>query len=475
MYAKDYDPSRNFFEQFRELQLKVPHMNLVVGYDSLVNSEYVNHAGELKDCYLIFNTDLCENVLYSRLVVQVKDSTDLDATLESELCYQDIVCFRSYRLFFSEHCTDCHDVYFSKNLEGCSYCFGCINLRNKKYYIFNKPHTKEDYQQKLKEFRLDSFQEIEELRRRADAFWLEHPQRCTYGRMNVNSSGEYVFESRNAHFMYQVKFVEDGKYGQFLTTKPIKDIYDYTEWGSNAQRICDCITVGLAADNIRFCYGCWDNVRDLEYCMYVVGGANLFGCVGLRKKQYCILNKQYTKEEFEKLRARIIRDMTSRPYQDQNGRIYPYGEFFPPELSFYDANETTIMDYYPLTKEDARRQGLRWRDPTPPEHTSTIRSEDIPDSISEVTDAILNEILECSSCKRAFRLVKAELGLLRRFGFPIPRQCPECRQKGRLHRLNPPRLWDRTCAKCGTAIKTSYAPERPEIVYCESCYQQEVV
>ncbi|MFZ1019649.1 MAG: hypothetical protein WAN61_01490 [Minisyncoccia bacterium] len=28
--------------------------------------------------------------------------------------------------------------------------------------------------------------------------------------------------------------------------------------------------------------------------------------------------------------------------------------------------------------------------------------------------------------------------------------------------------------KCAVEFETSYAPERPEIVYCEKCYQQEV-
>jgi len=29
-------------------------------------------------------------------------------------------------------------------------------------------------------------------------------------------------------------------------------------------------------------------------------------------------------------------------------------------------------------------------------------------------------------------------------------------------------------AKCSKSIQTSYSPERPEIVYCEQCYLQEI-
>lgn len=39
-----------------------------------------------------------------------------------------------------EYCLECHN---------CQNCFGCIGLRNKKYHIFNKPYSEEDYWQKL--------------------------------------------------------------------------------------------------------------------------------------------------------------------------------------------------------------------------------------------------------------------------------------------------------------------------------------
>ena len=50
----------------------------------------------------------------------------------------------------------------------------------------------------------------------------------------------------------------------------------------------------------------------------------------LKRKQYSILNKQYSKEEYEKLRAHIIEDMKKNPYVDSLGRVYTYGEFFSP-------------------------------------------------------------------------------------------------------------------------------------------------
>jgi len=40
---------------------------------------------------------------------------------------------------------------------------------------------------------------------------------------------------------------------------------------------------------------------------------------------------------------------------------------------------------------------------------------------------------------------------------------------------NPRKLFERKCDKCGMEMITTYAPERLEKVYCEKCYEKEVV
>ena len=67
---------------------------------------------------------------------------------------------------------------------------------------------------------------------------------------------------------------------------------------------------------------------------------------------------------------------------------------------------------------------------------------------------------------------------------PIPRRCFHCRHNHRVAHRNPFKLWHRVCmcdktnhdhgGKCTVEFETSYDPERPEIVYCEKCYQKEV-
>ena len=473
-YGQEYNPDRSFFEQFLELERKVPLPALIVDYPTLVNSDYVNHAGHSKNCYWIFDSDFCENVHYATIAVSNKDSMDATILGESELCYEIINGGKCYRVFFSEDVTGCHDVFFSKNLVGCSNCFGCINLRNKSYHIFNKPYTKEEYEKKFKEFRLDSHAEIEKLKKEISAFYKTQPHKYMRGLHNTNASGDYVYYSKNAHLSYQVRNAEDVKFCQRLSIAPAKDAYDYTEWGSNAQRIYECITVGEYVNTIRFTSFAFKNSMSVEYSMGVVTSSDVFGCISIKNKKYCILNREYPEDEYGKLREHIIKAMNEEPYVDAKGREWRYGEFFPYDLSFFDYNESTAIQYFKRGREEVLKNGWRWRDAARPQYDVTLPASRIPDSIREVNDSILKEVLGCAGCGKAFRLTGAELDLLRRFGFPIPRLCPECRHMERQSRLNPPRFWDRTCAKCGTAITTSYAPDRPEIVYCESCYNAEV-
>ena len=63
-----------------------------------------------------------------------------------------------------------------------------------------------------------------------------------------------------------------------------------------------------------------NNCRYSSYMDSCEGCQYCFGCVGLRKKQYCVLNKQYTKEEYESLVEKIKGNMKERG---------EWGNFFP--------------------------------------------------------------------------------------------------------------------------------------------------
>ncbi|MCD6221224.1 hypothetical protein J7K25_03600 [bacterium] len=161
------------------------------------------------------------------------------------------------------------------------------------------------------------------------------------------------------------------------------------------------------------------------------------------------------------------------PYKDKKGRVYKYGEFFPIELSPFGYNETAAQDYFPLSKKQAQDFGYPWSD-----YESRIKYQfsnyKIPNDIKDVDEDILDKILKCEITGKAYKIIPMELDFYRKMGLPIPRRCPLQRHKDRLAFLPPRKLYKRKCDKCGKEILTIYSPDRPEIVYCETCYLKEV-
>ena len=166
--------------------------------------------------------------------------------------------------------------------------------------------------------------------------------------------------------------------------------------------------------------------------------------------------------------------MKVNPYIDKFGRKFYYGEFFPPEFSQFPYNKSNAMRFFPKGKEESLAQGYFWSKVENPTFPASISSIDLPDTINETDDSILAETISCLECNRAYKIVKGELDLLRKMNLPIPHQCPKCRENKRFNRLTVPKLYNRNCAKCNLEVRTPYSSDRPEIIYCEKCYQQEV-
>lgn len=475
-FAMDYDSSRPFLEQVKELIEKTPYSALTSLHTSNKNCSYANALSWSRDCFMIFWADFCDTVYYSTLLNTLKYSSDCIRGYFSELCYESIGFSRCYRTFFSEECDDCVDVWFSRDCYNCTNCIGCVNLRGEKNCIFNMKYTKEDYFQKLKELDLSSWKNLNELRIESQKFWLTKPVRDFHSHsLSVNVSGDYLYESKNSKEMYISNGAEDCKWCQFITVKPAKDCRDYSGWGNNASLIYEGQTVGENANSIYFSAECWPDCLNLQYCYWNVSGKNNFGCVNLKRKQYCILNKEYSKEEFEKLKIKIIEDMKVNPYIDKIGKKFYYGEFFPPEFSLFPYNKSNAMRFFPKNKEEAISLGYEWSDIENPNHATTIDANDLPDTIEDTDNSILNEIIGCRDCGRAYKIVEGELNLLKKMNLPVPHECPKCRENKRFERMNPIKLYKRNCMKCGVDINTPYSKDRPEIVYCAKCYQQEFI
>lgn len=472
-YGVPYDPTRSFFEQVRGLFANVPVMSLFGLHSSMQNSPYINMASYVKDCYLCTYIDFSENCLFSSFVLHSKDSLDCLMLQNSELCYECVNCHKCSRTFYSLDCEDSYDIWYSRNLVGCSNCFGCVNLRNKNYYIFNEPYSKEEYEKKIKEIKDENPKKL----------WYTLPQKYIHASHIVDSTGEYLYHTKNVKNSYLVSKAEDSRYCAFADN--MKDSMDFSNYGDASGLLYESLQCGAECSKISFSWWACINNLDIAYSMFVIGSKDLFGCVGLKKKSYCILNKQYSKEDYFALKQKIIDDMK------EEGE---YGEFFPVHLSPFSYNETSAQEFFPLTKVQVLGRGFNWKEKIVRDHKATLDVAAVPNSIQDVTDSILTETICCSnnakellSCTGAFRITEAELLFYRKMNISIPKFCPNCRLEERLKQRQPIALYARNCAclnekhqqhfgvSCNAAFETSYTPDCPEKIYCEKCYQSETI
>lgn len=267
-------------------------------------------------------------------------------------------------------------------------------------------------------------------------------------------------------------------------------VYDYcTLGGEKSYELYDSYLIGIGAVQCYECIACLGcnktafgiGLGQNTDCFYMLNGnscQNCFGCEGLERKQYCILNKQYSQEEYEKLVPKIIEHMKKTPYPSVNSGSVgtEWGEFFPTAISPFAYNETVAQEYYPLSKRRVNKQGWKWQEyhEEAPRVEKTITANQLTDKISDTPDDILNWAIRCLISQKLFRITSTELTFYREMRVPIPRFHPDMRYQERLKRKNPYQLWDRECAKCHKDIHSSYSPERPEKVFCEVCYLKEV-
>lgn len=479
-YGKDFDNSRTFFEQYIDLYKEVPRLGIIKqGFNT--NSEYANRVSDLKNCYLVFASNDNENCYYGVSYWSSKDSMDCYNARKCEKCFECIDCYSCNNLKYSKECNGCIDSLFLLNCRNCQNCFGCTNLRNKNFCIFNEQYKKEDYFSKLEELNLSNRENLKEFKKEIKKQQIKNIVPSLVEYHSVDVSGNWIENSKNIKHVFNCDKVEDGKY--LFGIMEAKDVMDYTYWGLSSERIYETCSIGRQCSNIKFSNESWDQLINAEYCHNCLSSSDLFGCVGLKKKQYCILNKQYTKEEYEELVPKIKQQMIEVPFVDNVGRIIKYGEFFPSDMTPFAYNETIAQEYFPKTKEEAIKAGFKWLDIDKKSYVPTIMGNDLPKTISEVDDSVLDEIIGCihkgdcnEQCTVAFKLIPDELQFYRANNIPPPELCPNCRHYERLANRNPVKLWTRTCMKegCGNKIETTYAPEREEIVYCKTCYQNEV-
>ena len=498
-YGQDYDWDKPFFQQFFELQSRVPAIALQV--TNSINCEFTNQIVDCKNCYFLISAGGVEDSYYGYRILDSRNVVDSALLLRCENCYKCIECLGVSCGIYIQNCADSLNLSFCYDVRGSHDCFMSSNLRGASYIFRNKQFLKVEYERAMKNIDFSSHKNI--LKFVEEFKELERMSIHAYADMKntINTTGHIVRNAKDCKNVFTSSDLENCSY--ILYVDGAKDCMDVNT--GTLELGYEISTGGIKSADVKFSTDVWPEVREIQYCASCRNGShNLFGCIGLKKETFCILNKQYSEGEYKMLIPKIIAQMDEVPYMDKKGRRYKYGEFFPAELSHSPYNESQAQDYFPLTKEEAESQGYRWLDKSDRSIQITMQSENLPDDVSNTADSILLEIIECAHgascnhrCTVGFRIIPAELKFHKDRRIALPRLCPNCRNYERLVRQNPIRLWRRKCHcagskseiniyanqvghfhganHCPNEFETSYAPDRPEIIYCEECYQSEII
>jgi hypothetical protein len=468
-YGRDFDFNRSFFEQLNDLWKDVPHYALM--NTASESCEYSNMVWRSKNCYYIFGCIEDENCDYGHLLWNSRDCIDCLYLFKSELCYESIDCINCNKVLYSQDSENCSDSIALFDCRGCTNCIGCVGLQQKSFHIFNKPVTKEEYAQFLEKYPLTDPASIETIIKEREKIRLSLQHRFYFGTRNNNVSGNHIINSKNIHYSFDIKGGENSKFG--FTVRSLKDSYDIS-FNPDIEESYQAMACGNG-NNLLVCHLC-TTCSYASYSEHCFNSHNIFGCQGLKSSEYCILNKQYSKEDYEILKAKIIEHMKSTG---------EWGKWFPASMSTFAYNESIVNEYVPRSKEEAAKLGYGWKENLP----ITLGQENIsygqlPTNPEDYNDDLLKHILKCSQCSRNYRLINREIVFYKKLKLPIPDKCFNCRHQHRMDQRLKRRLYRRACmcdknhthhqGKCEVGFETSYAPDRPEIIYCEKCYQQEV-
>ncbi len=455
-YGRDFDFSRPFFSQFQEL-LKVVPLQARSALNN-ENSDFTNCSSFNKNCYLVGGANHNEGCLFGNYVNRSKDCVECNFVHSCELCFECIDCLSCYNLRYSQSCSGCSDSAFLYGCRQCKNCFGSVNLNQKEFYYFNQPLSRDEYFKTVASLDLFSSQGVQDVADRFEKHRLNFPYRYTLGERNEDSTGGAIKGCKDSHLCFDATDLWDCRYCHWLHTA--KSCMDIISWGFPAELCYECAETGSGSYSALFSITS-SNSQNVLYSYYSMNSQNLFGCIGIKKGSYCILNKQYSKEEYEILVPKIIEHLR---------KTKEWGEFFPIHISPLPYNTSVAQDYFPLDERRAKALGAQWHYDENTLSAPPVRMS--PPSISASIDqSIFHTIFTCTETGKPFKIIKPELDFYLHNRIPLPTRCFEARHQSRLKRRNPRKVWSRECSECHSKVLSSFSPLRPERILCEPCYQ----
>jgi hypothetical protein len=370
--TREYDDTKSFFENFRSFMDIFPFEH-IFHFENNINSDFADGVFWAKDAYLSFIVWFhSENVAYSALCYNHVHNI-FNSFLACNNCsniYMSWGISESHNVFYSRYITNSHDIWFSTNLIGCQNCIGCDGLENQSYMIGNIQYSKEDYTLKKSEILRDkkSYKKIYSHIRTKK--WKNYA--------SENVSWDFIVKSSNIENGSWVVNIHDARNVVIANgANGSRYFYDGFDVGMNSEHFYAVMWAGTTNGGTHHLY-CSLQITDcswIYYSQYLQNCHHCLGCIGLKNASYCILNKQYTPEEWEILAGKIFASMES----DSS-----LGDFFPGWMNPFYFNDTAAYLFdESFTREEVEAKWYLWRD-------EPIRS-DIPEWVRIVRNTELDQ------------------------------------------------------------------------------------
>lgn len=411
----DIDEDASFFDQYFQFWKSISKPMQIVFFSDNENSQWSDNVFGVKNAYLSNNIGSgSENILYSVDVYPtgVNVLNSFSVWYNTSNVYQSVSVRESSNVFFSKNIMWSSDIRYSSNLIGCHFCIACDGLINQSYCIQNQHYTPEEYE-----------------KRKTDILFSLYKDPSAYDKLKVgiinsyNVTWAWLLNCNNVENGYLLKYIDVAK-----------NVY-IGDGGDGTKNCIACIDFGLQSIDMYGCALVWYNssqcycttqlatCNNVYYCYDIQNSSFCLWCIGLRNKQYCIFNKQYTKEERYQKVDRIFTKM----YND-----WILGDFFPGSINPFYFNDTAAYLIDPsFTKEEVTKLGYLWRD-------EPIKV-DIPTGLEVVKTSELSQyewfengrwIINPDILKKvitdeewnSYRIVKMEYDFLVKYSLPLPRK-----------------------------------------------------
>ncbi|MBU0578185.1 hypothetical protein KJ742_05015 [Patescibacteria group bacterium] len=411
--------SENFIQDFRDLYLKSPQCGSWSRGSE--NCDYGDIITVSKDSYMCFNSGNCRDAYYCEDSRALTNCTDCAFCEQCELCYECVDCNNCYDSNYCQDSVNCEDIHFSYDLRRCKHCIGCVGLRDKEYYIFNKKHSQEDYEKALETLDFSNPKILEEIDKKLEVLKREIPRKFVHQFDTQNCTGDYIYHSKNCYRCFDTRHTEDSGYiYQANLDMGTKDSWDCGPIPTGMD-LCYDIAYSHYLFNCKHLYWC-GNLKDSQYCTNCFESKNLFGCHYIKSKEdgYYILNQKVDEDFYKKTTKEIIDIL----------------------------REKGIYALYDLLFKDLDRD------------------------VVSVSDDQLGR--SCTLCGDNFEITEDEIGFYKKMDIILPIYCPNCRAEQRIDLRNERKMYKRECGGCKNPLITTYSPDNPHIVYCLDCYWQNI-